>query len=114
MYILIQVFPVSLKNLTAQCGNKVEKKAKYDCAKAKNRSRSNKSFSCSTQLSVTGVLLINLKILKIVNSFLLNIAEHEKFSANKYENANIVPDCKFNTSRKHTYIILTPLNPSFI
>ena len=34
------------------------------------------------------VLLINLKLLTIANSFLLNIAEHENFSANKYENAN--------------------------
>ena len=32
-------------------------------------------------------LLINLKLLTIANSFLLNIAEHENFSANKYENA---------------------------
>ena len=34
------------------------------------------------------VLLINLKLLIIPNSFLLYIAEHEIFSANKYENAN--------------------------
>ena len=34
------------------------------------------------------VLLINLRLLTIANSFLLNIAEHENFSANKYENAN--------------------------
>ena len=27
-------------------------------------------------------------LLTIANSFLLNIAEHENFSANKYENAN--------------------------
>ena len=33
------------------------------------------------------VLLINLKLLTNENSFLLNIAEHENFSANKYENA---------------------------
>ena len=33
-------------------------------------------------------LLINLKSLTIANSFLLNIAEHENFSANKYKNAN--------------------------
>ena len=32
--------------------------------------------------------LIVLKLLTIANSFLLNIAEHEIFSANKYENAN--------------------------
>ena len=31
------------------------------------------------------VLLINLKSLPIANSFLLNIAEHDKFSANTYE-----------------------------
>ena len=34
-------------------------------------------------------LLINLKLLKITYSFLLNIAKHENFTANKYENANI-------------------------
>ena len=44
-----------------------------------------KLFSCSTQLRMKFVLLINLKLLKIANSFLLNIAEHEHFSANKYE-----------------------------
>ena len=32
------------------------------------------------------VLLINLKLLTISNSFLLNISELENFSANKYEN----------------------------
>ena len=47
-----------------------------------------KLFSCSTQLSMKFVLLINLKLLAIEKSFLLNIAEHENFSANKYENAN--------------------------
>ena len=47
-----------------------------------------KLFSCSTQLSMKFVRLINLKLLIIVNYFLLNIAEHENFSANKYENAN--------------------------
>ena len=45
--------------------------------------------SCSTQLSMKFVLLINLKLLTTANSFLLNITEHEIFSANKYENANI-------------------------
>ena len=34
------------------------------------------------------VLQINLKSLTIANSFLLNIVDHESFSANKYENAN--------------------------
>ena len=33
-------------------------------------------------------MLINLKLLTIANSLLLNLAEHEIFSANKYENAN--------------------------
>ena len=47
-----------------------------------------KPFSCSTQLSMKFVLLINLNLLIIANSFLLNIAEHENFSANKYENVN--------------------------
>ena len=47
-----------------------------------------KLFPCSTQLSMKFVLLMNLKLLKIANTFLLNIAEHENFSANKYENAN--------------------------
>ena len=32
-------------------------------------------------------MLINLKLLTIANYFLLNIAKHEIFSANKYENA---------------------------
>ena len=47
-----------------------------------------KLFSCSTELSMKFVMLINLRLLTIANSFLLNIAEHENFSANKYENAN--------------------------
>ena len=34
------------------------------------------------------VLQINLKLLTTANSVLLNIVKHEKFSANKYENAN--------------------------
>ena len=41
-----------------------------------------KLFSCSIQLSM------NHKLLTIVSSFLLNIAEQENFSANKYESAN--------------------------
>ena len=36
------------------------------------------------------VLLINLKLQTIANSLFLNIAEHEFFSANKYENANYI------------------------
>ena len=47
-----------------------------------------KLFSCSTQLSMKFFMLINLKLLTIANSSLLNIAEHENFFANKYENAS--------------------------
>ena len=47
-----------------------------------------KHFSCSTQLSMKLVLLINLKLLTIAKCILLNIAKHENFSTNKYENAN--------------------------
>ena len=49
---------------------------------------SSEIFSCSTQLGMKFILRINLKLLTIADSFLLNIAEHEHFSANKYENAN--------------------------
>ena len=47
-----------------------------------------KPFSCSTQLSIKFILLINLKLLTIANSFSLNIAENENSSANKYATAN--------------------------
>ena len=47
-----------------------------------------KRFSCSTQLSMKFVLLMNLKLITIANSFLPNVAEHGNFSANKHENAN--------------------------
>ena len=46
-----------------------------------------KLFSSSTQLSMNIFMLINLKLLTMPNSFFLNIAEHEYFSANIYENA---------------------------
>ena len=39
-------------------------------------------------MSMKFVLLINLKLLIIANSFFLNIAEHENFFVNKYENAD--------------------------
>ena len=45
-------------------------------------------FVLNSALSMKYVLLINLNLLTIANSFLLNIAENENFSANKYENAN--------------------------
>ena len=54
----------------------------------KSRPRDYKTFLCSTQLSMKFVLLINLNLLTMANRFLLNIAKHESFSANKYENAN--------------------------
>ena len=44
-----------------------------------------KLISCSTQLSMKFVMLVRRTI---ANSFLLNLAEHEIFSANKYANAN--------------------------
>ena len=47
-----------------------------------------KLFSCSTKLSMKFVLLITRKLLTTANSVLLNIADHEIFSAKKYENAN--------------------------
>ena len=48
-----------------------------------------KLFSCSTQLSMKLFRLINLRLLTIAKSFLLNIAEHVNCSANKYENVGI-------------------------
>ena len=47
-----------------------------------------KKKSCSTQLSMEFVLIINLKLLRTANTFLPNIAEHETFSANKFVIAN--------------------------
>ena len=38
--------------------------------------------------SAERAILINLKILTIAHSFLLNVGEHEHFSANEYENVN--------------------------
>ena len=48
-----------------------------------------KHFSCLTYLSMTFVLLINIKLRTSANALVLNIAAvYETFSANKYENAN--------------------------
>ena len=44
-----------------------------------------KLFSCTTQLSMKFFMLINLQLLTMLNSFLLNIAEHESASPNKNE-----------------------------
>ena len=49
-----------------------------------------KLFSCPTQLSMKSVLLINLKLLTIANSFLLNIAERESFCAKNRKMLTIV------------------------
>ena len=49
-----------------------------------------KHFTYSTQLSMKLILLINLKVLTLANSFLLNLSDHENLSANKYENAKFV------------------------
>ena len=51
-------------------------------------SRDYKTFFMLNSAEQKFVLLTNLKLLTIANSLSLNIAEHEKFSANKYENAN--------------------------
>ena len=59
-----------------------------------------KPFSCSTQLSMKFVLLINIKLLTIANSFLQNNAEHENFSVNKYENANNIVGIFIFSSRE--------------
>ena len=74
----------------------------HGCKKSKKSNRfipvSTTHFGCdlapeiikilSCKLSM--VLLINLKLLTIANSFLQNIAEHENFSANKYEYATFI------------------------
>ena len=66
---------------------------------------------CSTQLSIKFFLLINLRLLTIANSFLLNIAEKENFSANKHENASWVEQEKsfitFGFRQKGTNCICT-------
>ena len=49
-----------------------------------------KLFSCSTQLSMKFALLMNLSLLIIPNSLLLNIAEHENFSVNKYKKCQLL------------------------
>ena len=76
-----------------------------------------KLVSCLTQLSMKFVLIVNLKLLTIANTFLLNIVEHENFSANKYENANycyinfIISREKFIRSRiehEKSFITLGP------
>ena len=62
--------------------------------------RGYKTFSYSTLLSLKFVLLIKLKLLTVTNSFLLNIADNENFSVNKYENAIF----KFNNRNFHAQL----------
>ena len=47
-----------------------------------------KHCSCSIQLSMKSVLLIDLKYQATENYFLLNIVEHDNILANEYENGN--------------------------
>ena len=49
-----------------------------------------KLFSCSSQLSMKCFKLINLKLLTMPNTFLLNIAEYENFSTYIYEMQTII------------------------
>ena len=60
------------------------------------------------------VLLINFKLLTIANSFLLNIAEHENFSANKYENANPIVGIFIFISRENFMLSWVEHEKSFI
>ena len=63
------------------------------------------------------VLLINLKLLTIAKSFLLNIAEHENFSANKYDNVGIfifISRENFMLSRVEHEKSLITLEPVFL
>ena len=65
---------------------KSNKKNRLTCVSSplNNRPRGYETFLCSTQLSMKLVMLINIKLLTIANSFLVNTAEHKTFSANKY------------------------------
>ena len=49
------------------------------------------------------VLQINLKLLTIPNTFLQNIAEHENFSAYKYENAKYCENFSANKYKNANY-----------
>ena len=66
----------------------------------KTRPRGYKNFSCSIQLCIKVVQLIHLKLLTIANSLLLNIAEHENFSVNNYENAKLLRKKKKKKKKK--------------
>ena len=80
------------------------------CALRRFRPRGYKTFSCSTQLSMKFCPAKNLIFLTITNSFLLNMAEHENFSASKYENAKFLYmlaekiSCSAELSMKKSFI----------
>ena len=59
------------------------------------------------------VPLINIKYLTTANSFVLNIAEHENYSANKYENANYANSWHFHIITKTRLYNFDPLKPRF-
>ena len=61
---------------------------KFEPMRINQAARLLKHFSCSAHLNMKFVMLINIKLQTIVNSFLLSIAKHENSSANIYENAN--------------------------
>ena len=58
-------------------------------------------------------MLINLKLLTTANSYLQNMAEHENFSATKYENANSYLlagkiSCSAQLNMKNSFVTLGP------
>ena len=59
-------------------------------------------------------MLMNLKLLTIANSFLLKIAEHENFSASKYENANYLLAFSYLLAEKMSCSAEMSMKKSFI
>ena len=53
-----------------------------------SRPRGYETFLMLRSASMKCVLLVNPKLLTVANPFLINIAEHESFTSNKYKNAN--------------------------
>ena len=96
--ILLQIVQILMRRICPVCHSAIEFWLKPLFAtkmRQNSGAKAIKLFSCSTQLSMKifmlinlNFMLINLKLPTTANSFLLNLAEHEKFSANKYENAN--------------------------
>ena len=72
-----------------------------------------KLCSCSTQLRIKVVLLINLKLLTLANFFLLNIDEHENDSANNMKMPTVV-DMLRSISREHFLVGCVENENSFI